>query len=330
MANQIATAKAHPNIAFIKYWGNRDHRLRLPENGSISMNLDGLHTITTVQFSSAFAADQLTVNGQPQTGDVLSRVSQHLSLVRDLASSNLKARVTSENNFPTGTGIASSASAFAALSAAAAKAIGLELSEVELSVLARKGSGSACRSVPAGYVEWYVGHSDDTSYAELIASPDHWNLVDLVAVVSSEHKAVGSTGGHTLAGTSPLQAARVDSASSRIERCRTAIIQRDFEALAEVVEHDALIMHGVMMTSRPPLLYWLPPTLGLMHQVIQWRGEGVPACFTIDAGPNVHIITTSDYADGLKRKIEGITGVKEVLTALPGGSTTILDTHLGA
>lgn len=330
MQNRIATARAHPNIAFIKYWGNRDHRLRLPENGSISMNLDGLHTTTTVQFSSDIESDQLILNGQAQSDDALKRVSDHIDIVREMASSDLRARVESQNNFPTGTGIASSASAFAALSAAATTAIGIDLSEMELSALARRGSGSASRSIPGGFVEWHVGSSDNNSFAESIAAPDHWNLVDLVAIVSSEHKEVGSTGGHSLAGSSPLQAARVASAPARLKLCRSAIQQRDFAAFAEVVEQDTLVMHGVMMTSHPALLYWLPPTLDIMNHVIRWRREGLSVCFTIDAGPNVHVITTSDYVDQVKRKIDDIQGVKETLIAFPGGPTTLLDKHLGA
>jgi diphosphomevalonate decarboxylase len=204
-----ATAQSHPNIAFIKYWGNRDSTLRLPVNGSISMNLNGLTTRTTVSFQPSLPFDELIINGHEVTGAGLDRVSYILALLRGMANIPDRAEVMTENNFPAGAGIASSASAFAALALAGSKAAGLNLSERELSRLARRGSGSASRSIPGGFVEWQAGTSDEDSFAFSIAPVDHWNLVDLVAVVSASHKKTGSTEGHAVAPTSPLQAARV-------------------------------------------------------------------------------------------------------------------------
>src|SRR5512140_3799174 len=201
-----ATAQAFANIAFIKYWGNRDNALRLPANGSISMNLDGLYTRTTVSFQRSLPYDELIINGREIAGPALERVSCMLDLVRDQARTRQQAEVVSENNFPSGAGIASSASAFAALALAASNAAGLSLSEAALSRLARQGSGSACRSIPGGFVEWYAGTSDEDSYAATIAAPDHWTLVDCIAIVSDMHKKTGSTEGHAIAASSPLQA----------------------------------------------------------------------------------------------------------------------------
>jgi len=168
-----AIAQSHPNIAFIKYWGNRDDRLRLSSNGSISMNLDGLSTQTQVTFDASLASDELILNSAPVQGSALKRVSVFLDLVRQMAELQLFARVESQNNFPMGAGIASSASAFAALALAASKAADLELNEKVLSRLARRGSGSACRSIPGGFVEWQAGEDDITSYAYSIAKPNH-------------------------------------------------------------------------------------------------------------------------------------------------------------
>jgi diphosphomevalonate decarboxylase len=314
-----ATAEAHPNIAFIKYWGNRDESLRLPANGSISMNLDGLHTRTTVAFDTALEADRLTLAGKPASGPALERVSATLDLVRGMGGMNERAEVVSENNFPSGAGIASSASAFAALALAASLAAGLELSEVELSRLARRGSGSACRSVPGGFVEWRIGTGDADSYAVSIAPPEHWELVDCVAVVSAGHKETGSTAGHALAGTSPLQAARVADAPRRLDLCRRAILARDFEALAGVVELDSDLMHAVMMTSRPPLPYWLPASLGVMQAVRAWRGAGLPVIYTVDAGPNVHVLCPRERAGEVEGRLGALPGVEQVLVAGVGG-----------
>lgn len=314
-----STAQAHPNIAFIKYWGNRDPALRIPAKGSISMNLEELHTITRVSFDPALDGDQLAINDKAVKGPGLERVITLLDHIRRIAGLNAYALVKSTNNFPSGAGIASSASAFAALSLAASAAAGLELSERELSRLARLGSGSACRSVPSGFVEWQAGDDDTSSYASSIAPPDHWDLVDCIAVVSSARKETGSTEGHSLASTSPLQDARVAGAPERLARCREAILRRDFAALAEIVELDSNLMHAVMITSSPALLYWQPASLAVMKNVQEWRREGFPACYTVDAGPNVHVIAPGTVQTELSGRLRKIPGVKKVITAHPGG-----------
>ncbi len=324
MQTRRATAFANSNIALLKYWGNRDEKLRLPANPSLSMNLAGLETRTTVEFVAGLGEDEVVIGGEAQTGRVKERVSAHLDHIRARAGMTLKARVESRNNFPAGAGLASSASAFAALTLAGAAAAGLALSESELSALARLGSGSAARSIPAGFVEWQVGETHDESFAFSIAPPDHWALVDVVAVISRAHKAVGSTSGHALAGTSPLQAARVATASVRLRRCREALLSRNFYEFAEVVEADSNIMHAVMMTSTPPLYYWQPLTLALMKSIREWRAEGVPVCFTIDAGPNVHCLCPAAAAPEVERRLRAL-GVTETLTAYPGGAAHLVN-----
>jgi diphosphomevalonate decarboxylase len=319
-----ASATAHPNIAFIKYWGNVDPALRIPANGSLSMNLGGLSTRTTVTFDPGLAGDELLLGGKPITGQALQRVSALLDRVRLLADLSLNAHVESSNNFPAGAGIASSASAFAALSLAASTAAGLQLSEPELSRLARTGSGSACRSIPGGFVEWQAGHDHETSYAFSIAEPSHWDLVDCVAIVSHAHKRTGSSEGHHLAGSSPLQPARLADASRRLEACRAAVCERDFPTLAEVVEQDSNLMHAVMMTSQPPLFYWEPVTLAVLQAVSDWRKQGLPAFYTVDAGPNVHVLCPAEAARSVARRLRAITGVQHVLSAHPGGPAQLL------
>ncbi len=325
MKTLSATAQAFPNIAFIKYWGNRDNALRLPSNGSISMNLDGLFTRTTVTFSASTRTNKLFLNKKPVHGPGLDRVSAMLDLVRGMAGTDQRAEVVSENNFPSGAGIASSASAFAALALSASKAAGLDLSERQLSRLARRGSGSASRSIPGGFVEWQVGVGDEDSFAFSIASSEHWSLVDCIAIVSSAHKKTGSTEGHAIAGTSPLQAARVADAPRRLDLCRRAILNRDFEALASIVELDSDMMHAVMMTSSPALHYWQPASMSVMKAVRQWRGEGSPACYTVDAGANVHVICLEKDANEIAARLRKIAGVKDVLTARAGGPATIVE-----
>jgi len=314
-----ATAIAHPNIAFIKFWGNRDSELRIPANSSLSMNLAGLVTRTRVTFDPVLTSDQLTINREPASTEGMARVKMVLDLVREMAGLSCFAQIASENNFPTGAGIASSASAFAALSLAASAAAGLQLSQQQLSRLARRGSGSACRSIPAGFVEWQAGFDDESSYAYSIASPEHWDLVDCIAVVSETHKPTTSSEGHKLADTSVLQAARLADTPARLERCRRAILERDFDSLAGVIELDCNLMHAVMMTSSPVLLYWQPVTLAVIHAIHNWRKSGIPVCYTIDAGPNVHVLSLAGFADQVSQLLSRIPGVADILIAKPGG-----------
>ncbi len=319
-----ATAQANPNLAFIKYWGNRDNTLRIPSNGSISMNLDGLYSRTTVTFQPSLSFDQLSINGRQITGPGRDRIAHILDIIRGMANIHERAEVMSENNFPSGAGIASSASAFAALALAGSKAAGLNLSLPELSRLARRGSGSAARSIPGGFVEWQAGTHDEDSFAFSIAPPEHWKLVDCVAIVSAAQKKVGSTEGHSVAGTSPLQAARVADAPRRLDLCRKAILERDFNAFASIVELDSDMMHAVMMTSTPALHYWKPASLEVMKCVRQWRADGLPVCYTVDAGPNVHVMCPESEAQIVEQRLREIKGVDQVLVARPGGPAEIV------
>lgn len=318
------TAVAHPNIALIKYWGDRDHSLRLPANGSLSLTLAGLETVTSVTLDDGLDRDTLTLNDEPANPQARNRVSRHLDLLRDLADSRTHAHVHSASNFPADSGVASSAAAFAALTLAGASAFGLSLDRRTLSRLARRGSGSASRSIFGGFVELHTGRRDEEAYAEEIAPKDHWSLVDLIAVVSREQKDVGSTRGHQLAGTSPLQQARIKDTPRRLKRCRQAILGRDFEALAAITEQDSNLMHAVMQTSAPALLYWRPETLRLMLEVQHWRAEGLEVCYTIDAGPNVHCICTEASSAEIEARLAAVQGALQVLAARPGSGAHLL------
>ena len=327
-----ATAIACANIALIKYWGNRDPQLRLPSNSSLSMNMAGLTTTTTVEFDPSLKSDVLILGGREIVGAGRDRVSRFLDHVREKTLevpktskvSRLFAHVDSRNEFPSDTGLASSASGFAALALAASTAVGLRLSEAELSRLARLGSGSACRSVPSGFVEWDMGIDDATSFAHSIALADHWDVRDVIAIIDFAHKSIGSTEGHAVADTSPLQAARVASTPERLAQARSAVLNRDFVTLAEVVELDSLMMHAVMITSSPTLMYWQPATLAVMQAVVNWRNEGLPACTTIDAGPNVHVLCLAAASAEVERRMRSIDGVREVLVTRPGGPAKLI------
>ena len=327
MSNKfIATARAHSNIAFIKYWGNIDHELRLPANSSISMNLNELYTTTCVEWSDKYFADSLMINDHDSDKKALARVSQHLQRVRDRLKIDMFAKVESNNNFPMGTGIASSASSFAALTLAAIEAAKETLSERELSALARCGSGSASRSIPSGYAEWHYGTAHETSYAETFVDHDYWDLIDVIAIISREHKKTGSFAGHGTADTSILQSARVDSAEERLQIVKDSIKNRDFETFAEVVEEDSNLMHSVMMTSRPPLFYWQPLSIKIMTSIREWReNEGIQVCYTLDAGPNVHCICVRSDAEKVKIKLKELSDTIEIRMSSAGRGAYVIE-----
>jgi diphosphomevalonate decarboxylase len=328
MANAKVTAIAHPNIAFIKYWGNRDAHLRLPLNDSISMNLDALATETTVQFDDSLSDDQVVIDEEEVTDAVRARVVQHLDRVRADAKIDAKARVMSRNNFPSGTGLASSASGFAALTLAATRAAGLELNERELSILARSGSGSACRSIPGGFVEWIASTSSNGSFARTIASPDFWDLRDVVVIVTRDEKKVGSSNGHRAALTSPFMGERLSRLPVRYHRVRRALLARDLPALGVDIEAEALELHMIAATSRPPILYWSPGMVRVIQAAQEWRAGGVPVYFTLDAGPNVHLICEAKDAETVTTQARALEDAQDVIVNAPGGAARAVDNHL--
>jgi diphosphomevalonate decarboxylase len=317
-----ATANAGSNIAFVKYWGvgkGRSNR-QVPLNPSVSMTLDVARTTTTVAFLPGLKEDVCSINNGPAPPDALERVRRVLDRVRKIARLKAFARIVSVNHFPTSAGIASSASGFAALALAAARAAGLADNLKLLVPLAILGSGSACRSLNGGYVLWSPSaDGQPSSRVRQLEDEDHWQLVDLVAILSREQKAVPSEQGHLLARTSPLLEARLASLGRIVTKVRKAIRERNLQDLGQWLEADALCMHAVMMTSRPALLYWEPATLSVVKAVRDLRvRRGLPCYFTIDAGPNVHVLTLPEQANAVTRALKRIEGVREVLRCPTG------------
>lgn len=329
MPNGIATALGFANVAFVKYWGARDAELNIPYNASLSMNLSDAVTVTTVHFAD-YPADSLVIDGQEAAAAQVARASRHLDHIRRLAGTEARARVVSRNSFPMGTGMASSAAGFAALTVAASAALGLALTERELSALARLGSGSACRSIPGGYTLWHAGHDHASSFAETIAPPQHWDLRDVTAVVSAAHKEVSSAQGHRLADTSPFLSARLADLPHRIARVQAALQARDIEVLGEELEAEAIALHVLAMTSRPSLLYWEPATVEIMRLCPQWRAEGIGVYFTLDAGPNVHLICEAAHADAVVERLKRLASVQAMYVNGPAGPARLVAAHLFA
>lgn len=336
------TAVAPSNVAFIKYWGRKDEALRLPTNGSISMNLSDLQTTTTVKFDPSFNEDSVIISSSSAfegriekpfdyaQGAVKNdaKVIAHLDRIRNLAGIKEKAKVVSENNFPRSTGLSSSASGFAALTLAATKAAGLELSEKELSILARIGSGSACRSIPDGFVEWFDGDSSETSYAQSIFQADYWDIVDIVCILSTKEKKVSTSVGQQSAATSPHFVNRLKKMPGRIKRMKEIIRDRDFVAFGEMIEEEALEMHRIMETSVPPLFYMTDETKKLVEYVQKWRGEGLPVYFTVNTGENIHLVCEGVNKQKLKDLVSQLDLVKQHILNSPSEGAHISKEHL--
>jgi diphosphomevalonate decarboxylase len=282
-----ATALAHPNIALIKYWGKRDAELNLPAVGSLSLTVGGLCTRTRVCFDAALVTDQLLLNGQPDARALL-RVSRCLDLLRARAGVDCKAVVETTNDFPTGAGLASSASGYAALVRAAATALKLEVGMDFLAEVARIGSGSAPRSLYAGIVLLDAALGTDTTVCRTVAEPADWPLQVVVAITSRAAKEVGSTGGMEMSrDTSPYYPAWVTTHPPDLAAGLVAVVARDFERLADLAEQSCLKMHAVAMTSQPPLIYWSGVTVECMQRVRQLRREGEQVRAALEQVPGV-------------------------------------------
>jgi len=312
-----AVARAHSNIALVKYWGKRDAALNTPAVGSISVTLDALHTDTRVTFRPDLAADEFWLAGARSP---VTRISRVLDLVRGhaagsgLPTAGLNAVVSSTNNFPTGAGLASSASGFAALAVAATGAAGLTLPERELSILARHGSGSAARSIFGGFAEMHAGTAVDGSdaYAEQLLDRAAWPLMVVVAITEHGEKSINSTiGMNESKATSPFYPAWLDSADDDLVEMRDAIRDRDFARLGELSEYNCLKLHALMLTTRPALIYWNAATVAAMHAVRALRAAGVPAYFTIDAGPQVKVLCLPGDAAAVQQAMTLVPGVHE-------------------
>ena len=312
-----ATAIAPANIALIKYWGKRSNTLRIPLNDSISMNLSVATTTTTVEFSQTLNRDDIVLIGETLSERECNRISTHLDLIRRRAKKHMYARVVTKNSFPKGTGIASSASGFAALTLAAVCALKLHVTEKELTILARIGSGSACRSIPDGFSWWHAGTKSRDSYAESIAPATWWNINDVLCVVSKETKKISSTDGMDAIRTSPYWKQRVLGIPEKIDRLHRAIKERNMVVAGEILEEDAISTHCVMMTQTPRLFYWNEATLRVMDCVYRLRQHGVAAYYTMDAGPNVHVICEGKHEDVVREQVTKVNGVDSVIVNTP-------------
>jgi diphosphomevalonate decarboxylase len=328
MSGSSVTARSNVNVALVKYWGKRDPALNLPATGSISLTLEGLSVEAEVGFtgSEARSSDDVTIDGEPARGPERERLVRFLDLVRAEAGCAHAARVVTRSLVPRGAGLASSAAAFAALALASSRAAGLRLAPTALSALARRGSGSAARSIFGGFVEWHRGVRPDgtDSIAAPLLAADAWDVRVVVAITHVGPKPISSREGMARAATSPLYPAWVEGAETDLAAARAAIRGRDLEALGQLAEHSALKMHAVGLAARPPLLYWRGATVECMHRVWALRAAGTPAFVTIDAGPQVKVLCQPNDAARIAEELRDVPGVTRVLTCTPGGGAEVI------
>ncbi len=327
-----ATATAHPNIALVKYWGKRDEKLILPHQSSLSVTLGPLSVTTSVEFTDERGADEIEINGKLASGTERKRVEEVLALVRRAARAARKAKLgratmNSRGDFPASAGLASSAAAFAALSVAARAAAGFERDPREESILARRGSGSAARSIEGGFVRWNRGTRPDgrDSYGEQLFEASHWpELRLLVGMVSQEEKEVKSRDGmRTTVETSPFYGAWAKDAEREVKELVRFVRRRDLEAVGEIAERNAWRMHASALGANPPLCYLKPQTLAVIEACRQLRKQGVGIWFTLDAGPNP-VLLTSMGDEARAAELIASQGAASVVRCVPGGDARVV------
>ena len=330
-----STAIANSNIAIIKYWGKRDEKLILPTNNSISFTMDEqLSTVTTVDFDSGLAKDDFTLDGKAAGIKEHERISAFLDQIRKRVKIKTFAHVISNNSFPKAAGLASSASGFAALAAAASKAAGLTLYPKELSILARLGSGSATRSIYGSAVEWLKGEKADgsDSYAIQLSSEKNWKyLRNIIAIVDAEKKKVSSRAGMAeTVKTSKRFKKRLVAVGTRLEIVRTAIKENNFEAMVDTIMEDSDDMHACMADTIPPIVYLNEASHRIMRAVRELNtteSEKI-AAYTFDAGPNAHVYVKEKNANKVKKMLGEIEGIKKIIECKIGEGVRFSEKHL--
>lgn len=320
------SAKAHTNIALIKYWGKADEDLIIPMNNSLSLTLDAFYTETTVTFSEELTTDIFYLDDVLQDEAGTTKISRFLDLVRQKADCPLFAEVKSYNHVPTAAGLASSASGLAALAAACNQALQLNLSDKDLSRLARRGSGSACRSIFPGFVEWQKGTSDETSFAEPVPSSG-WEdeLAMIFILINDQEKDVSSRDGmRRTVETSAFYPGWLQTTPQDLASAKIAIHAQDFNKLGAITENNALKMHGTTLAAVPPFTYWSPDSLKAMNAVKQIRAAGLACYFTMDAGPNVKVLCQKKDVAKIEAELTNYFEKEQLITAFSGPGITYL------
>lgn len=315
------SAVAHPIQGLIKYHGLRDENLRIPFHDSISVATSPTASHTTIEFGD-FERDSAEVDGRQLSGRELERVLAVVDEVRRRSGIDKRFKMVSRNNFPSNVGLGASASGFAALAVAACGAAGLRLPLETISAIARRGAGSAARSVTGAFSRWRAGFDDEESYAYQIASEDF--QMGIVVALIPAHKSTEDA--HRAVLSSPFFHSRLAFVHGALAEMESAIRKRDIDRIGRLAERDSLILHGITMTSVDEMLLWRPETVSVILEVRRMRAEGLPAYFSIDTGATVYVNTRPEYVDEVESRIRKL-GI-ETLRCGVGGSARIVDEHL--
>lgn len=319
------TARAHTNIALVKYWGKKDRQLIIPQTDSLSLTLDKFYTDTTVEFRSELQHDQLTVDGQSFAPEQMTKVTRVLNRVRELSHQQGYAVITSTNHVPMAAGLASSASAFAALALAASQAAGLSLNGRDLSRLARRGSGSATRSIFGGLVEWHAGHDDQSSYAEPIMEQVDFGIEMLAILIDTNPKAISSRGGmQSSVATSPFYPVWRDVVAHDMVAMKRAIDSHDISSIGHLAEENAMRMHALTLSADPDYTYFDGGTIKAMDLIKGLRNQGINCYYTMDAGPNVKVIYDRRDRERIINALAPAFGADHLVVAQPGPGAHLL------
>ncbi|NBC22559.1 MAG: diphosphomevalonate decarboxylase [Gammaproteobacteria bacterium] len=298
------TAHAHPNIALVKYWGKAPRPGNVPAAPSLSITLDSLTTTTTVRITGS--ADAIYLNDQPASDAKIAACLDNLRRRFDIPPLEIR----TSNDFPTAAGLASSASGFAALVTAVDAACDLGLSAAARSGLARQASASAARSLFGGFVTL-----DEPDWqGRPLLDAESWPLEVVVAVTDEASKSVSSTAGMRASAASPYFPAWVESTRTDFAAAQAAVDQRDFERLSDIAEHSCLKMHGLMLATRPGLMYWNPATLACLQRIRELRAAGLAVFFTVDAGPQVKAVCLPASRRQVAEALADVPGVRSLLT----------------
>lgn len=320
-----ATARAHTNIALVKYWGKRDQELILPQTDSLSLTLDPFYTDTTVEIDPTLAADQLLIDGNQVDPSKMGKVERVMDTIRSWSQQNQFARITSINHVPMSAGLASSASAFAALAAAGAKAYGLQLARRDLSRLARRGSGSATRSIFGGLVQWHRGHDDQSSYAEPIMEKLDFGLEMIAILVDTSAKKVSSRGGMQLTvQTSPFYKAWKEVVQTDMSNMLAAIKDKNINAIGHIAQENALRMHALTLSADPGFTYFDGDTIKAMHLIDDLQAAGINCYYTMDAGPNVKVLYDRRDRSLILQRLGDVFNPDRLVVASAGPGVTYL------
>lgn len=343
MNDVVYTGRGTPNVSLIKYWGKRDEELILPYNSSISMTLDWetqtvlgkqfkLFTKTSVIFSDRLSEDVIYMDGakmDPKDPEAVE-CFKVINILRETAKKNSRVMIVTENTFPVASGLASSASCIATLVYTASVALDLKLDDKNLSIIARIGSGNACRSILGGIVKWEKGSSKDgsDSYSHVLHTLDYWpELLDLVVIVSQSAKKEDSRIGmaNTVA-TSDLYKKRLEVVDGYITELEKALKEKDFDLLSKVVMKDSNNTHAVMLDTTPPILYLNDISRNIIeaiNQINKDKGKNVCA-YTFESGPNPHIITTEQYKEEVIDRLIKVEGMQSLISAKLGNGPILL------